>query len=172
MAEMAEMAEMSEMSEMGAFPEGGDDSEASSGYDWTGLLPEALTEIFRRLPFEDRLRVVPQVCKSWNAASYDPACWTVVDMEPWFHRRTEEDYWWEFECEATVDHLVKTVVDRSCGQLRELRTMHVSDTAIDYIAERCVPVRCVSLIMPWRLLKCHPMLSMHIDRPGRPLLTH
>ncbi|CAM6107869.1 unnamed protein product [Calypogeia fissa] len=115
-----------------------DSSEAATSMnDWAELIPEALTEIFRRLPFEDRLRVVPQVCKSWNEASYNPACWTVVDMEPWFIKKTEEDYWWEFDCESKVDHLVKLVVDRSCGQLRELRTMHVSDMAIDYIAERC-----------------------------------
>ncbi|KAL2612659.1 hypothetical protein R1flu_024351 [Riccia fluitans] len=104
---------------------------------WADLLEEALGEVFSRLPFEERLKTVPLVCKKWRRASYNPQCWRKLDMDGWFQKRTEEDYWFEFECESKVEFLVKQVVDRSCGQLLELRTMHCSDASIEYIADRC-----------------------------------
>ncbi|CAM6086615.1 unnamed protein product [Calypogeia fissa] len=98
---------------------------------------DLLAEVFSRLPFEERMRTVPLVCKAWRNAACDPTCWRIVDMEGWLERRIQEDMWWEFECELRVEFLIKKIVDRSCGQLRELRTMHCSDGAIEYIADRC-----------------------------------
>ncbi|KAL3680398.1 hypothetical protein R1sor_023354 [Riccia sorocarpa] len=112
---------------------------------WTNLLDEALGEVFSRLPFEERLRTVPLVCKNWRRASYDPQCWRKVDMNSWFQKRTEEDYWFEFECESKIDFFIKQVVDRSCGQLSELRTMHCSDASIEYIADRCPSLRVLAI---------------------------
>lgn len=97
---------------------------------------DLLAEVFSRLPFEDRMRTVPLVCKAWRSASSDPTCWRIVDMDGWFEKRVQDDIWWEFECEPRVEFLVKKIVDQSCGQLRELRTMHCSDGAIEYIADR------------------------------------
>ncbi|CAM6081623.1 unnamed protein product [Calypogeia fissa] len=108
------------------------------GRDWAKLVPEILTEVFQRLPFEDRLKVVPLVCKSWNEASWNPQCWTVVDMEPWLKRKTSEDSWWgfDFENHLKVCHLIKVVTGRSCGQIRHLRTMALAQTAADSVARR------------------------------------
>ncbi|CAM6083906.1 unnamed protein product [Calypogeia fissa] len=108
------------------------------GRDWAKLVPEILTEVFQRLPFEDRLKVVPLVCKSWNEASWNPQCWTVVDMEPWLKRKTSEDSWWgfDFENHFKVTHLIKVVTGRSCGQIRHLRTMALAQTSVDCIATR------------------------------------
>ncbi|CAM6083903.1 unnamed protein product [Calypogeia fissa] len=108
------------------------------GRDWAKLVPEILTEVFQRLPFEERLKVVPLVCKSWNEASWNPQCWTVVDMEPWLKRKTSEDAWWgfDFENHLKVSHLIKVVTSRSRGQIRYLRTMALAQTAADSIARR------------------------------------
>ncbi|CAM6081495.1 unnamed protein product [Calypogeia fissa] len=110
-----------------------------SGRDWANLVPEVLTEIFRRLPFEDRLAVVPPVCKSWNGASWLPACWIEVDMEPWLLKKASEDSWWVFDHESylKVRHLMRQVTRRSGGQIRHLRTIPLSKIAADRLAERC-----------------------------------
>ncbi|CAM6081625.1 unnamed protein product [Calypogeia fissa] len=108
------------------------------GRDWAKLVPEILTEVFQMLPFEDRLKVVPLVCKSWNEASWNPQCWTVVDMEPWLKRKTSEDSWWgfDFENHFKATHLIKVVLGRSCGQIRHLRTMALAQSAADSMARR------------------------------------
>ncbi|CAM6084155.1 unnamed protein product [Calypogeia fissa] len=106
--------------------------------DPTRLGETLLAEIFKRLPFEERLTIVPLVCKTWRDASHDPTCWRNVDMNGWFKHRAEEDFMWEFEfeCEDEMEFYIKKVVDRSCGQLTELQTMHCSDSAIEYLAEK------------------------------------
>ncbi|BBN12549.1 hypothetical protein MPTK1_5g21020 [Marchantia polymorpha subsp. ruderalis] len=104
---------------------------------WATLISEALAEVFVRLPFEERLRTVPLVCKGWRRASFDPACWRNVDMEPWFKAKSEVDYGWEWECQEEMEYLVRLVVDRSHGQLRQLRTMLCTNDSVEYIAERC-----------------------------------
>lgn len=124
--------------------DGADDQEQTSDL-WSNLIPEALAEVFSRLPFEERLRTVPLVCKGWRDASREPACWRFVDVEAWFQKRVEEDYWWDFDCEPTMETLVMKVVDKSCGQLRELRTRHCTDPAIEYIAERCPSLTVLSI---------------------------
>ncbi|CAM6083904.1 unnamed protein product [Calypogeia fissa] len=108
------------------------------GRDWAKLVPEILTEVFQRLPFEERLKVAPLVCKSWNEASWNPQCWTVVDMEPWLKRKTSEDAWWgfDFQNHRKVCHLIRVVTSRSCGQIRYLRTVVLAQTAADSIARR------------------------------------
>ncbi|CAM6081909.1 unnamed protein product [Calypogeia fissa] len=120
-------------------PDDHQDCVASQSWnDWANLVPEVLTDIFRRVPFEDRLSVAPLVCKSWNVASWLPACWTVVDMEPWFRKKASEDSWWVFDYENHVKicHLIKVVTGRSCGQISQLRTMALSKTAADDLANR------------------------------------
>lgn len=146
-------------------------------YSPSGSLPqELLAEVFGRLPFEERLQVVPQVCKSWQTASHDSECWVVVDMDPWIHKKSDIDLTWEYRCEAKLDYLVKTVVDRSCGKLRELRTMYISDSSVDYIAGRCVFIFnptvflmlfCQGFSTPWDLpsfLGKQEVLALHLAK--------
>lgn len=104
---------------------------------WANLNPDALAEVFSRLPFEDRMKTLPMVCKGWSTVSSYPICWRYLDTQDWFQKRAEKDYLWEFESEATVEKLVMMAVDKSRGQLREVRTRHCSDAAVDYIADRC-----------------------------------
>ncbi|KAG6551317.1 hypothetical protein Mapa_007103 [Marchantia paleacea] len=105
--------------------------------DWSILLDEALAEIFQRLPLPERLQVVPMVCKNWKKVACDPTSWRVIDMVPWIQQKMDAECMWEYDCEPVVDRLVKILVDRSRGLLRELRTMYVSDDAIEYMADRC-----------------------------------
>lgn len=112
---------------------------------WADLSSDALREVFTRLPFEERLRIVPLVCKGWREATMDPACWRNIDMEGWFEARVAADYWWEFECEPVIERLVKTAVDWSCGQLEVLRTKHCTDAALDYLADRCLSLSVLSI---------------------------
>lgn len=121
------------------------DSASSSGAaganetpSWAKLNPDALAEIFCRVPFEDRMRTLPLVCKGWRNASSYPACWRYLDMLDWFQKRAEKDYLWEFESESAVENVIMKAVDKSCGQLRLLRTKNCSDAAINYIADRSV----------------------------------
>jgi hypothetical protein len=94
------------------------------------LIREALLgEVFKLLPFEERLQSVPLECKSWRKVSLDPACWTHVDMNGWFTKRVRSDLTglWEFDfsCDDEVEFCIKRVVDLSAGKLRELQTMRV-----------------------------------------------
>ncbi|KAL2649358.1 hypothetical protein R1flu_017486 [Riccia fluitans] len=104
---------------------------------WASLMNELLADVFVRLPFEERLKTVPLVCKAWKTASHDPHCWRDVDMEPWIKAKSETNYGWEFDCKEELEDVVKVVVDRSQGQLRRLRTMFCSNESVQYIAENC-----------------------------------
>ncbi|CAM6090785.1 unnamed protein product [Calypogeia fissa] len=110
---------------------------ANQGPAWANLNPDALAEVFSRLPFEDRMRTLPLVCKGWRNASSYPVCWMYLDFQDWFQKRADKDYLWEFDSEPTVERLVMKAVDMSGGQLRELRTRYCTDAAVDYIADRC-----------------------------------
>lgn len=107
---------------------------------WADLTYEALVEIFKRLDFEDLYLSVPLVCKAWCRASMDSACWERVNMEDCFRKREETSMWWEPSFEKKMDYMVKLVVDRSRGNLRELSTRHCSNAALCYLATRCVPI--------------------------------
>ncbi|KAL2650394.1 hypothetical protein R1flu_018522 [Riccia fluitans] len=104
---------------------------------WASLMSELLSDVFGRLPFEERLTTVPLVCKAWRTASLETACWRNVDMEPWINAKSEMDYGWEFDCKEELEAVVKLVVDRSHGHLRQLRTMYCSNESVRYIAENC-----------------------------------
>lgn len=122
--------------------------DTNGGRDDSSLIGEVLlAQVFKWLPFEERLTTVPLVCKSWRSASFDPSCWRVVDMNGWFKKRVDDDFMWEFEfdCEDEMEFYIKKVVDRSCGQITELQTMHCSDGAVEYLAERCPNLTVLSI---------------------------
>ncbi|KAL3685969.1 hypothetical protein R1sor_003991 [Riccia sorocarpa] len=104
---------------------------------WASLMNELLADVFVRLPFEERLTTIPLVCKGWKRATHEPACWRNVDMEPWLRAKCERTYDWEFGCSKELEPVVKLVVDRSKGQLRQLRTIFCSSKSVQYIAKNC-----------------------------------
>ncbi|BFI32173.1 protein MpFBW2 [Marchantia polymorpha subsp. ruderalis] len=94
---------------------------------WAEMLPETLVEVMRRLPSRELLQTVPQVCKAWRKASLDPACWQVVDLKDWCISAGGGEI---------VDRMVKLVVSRSCGGIRELRVTNLdSDASLHYLAQ-------------------------------------
>lgn len=113
-----------------------DNSTVSETPDWADLTHEALVEIFKKLGFEDRYLAVARVCKAWRRAAEDAGCCEDVDMSGAFAARQESRRWWQSDFEKKVDHMVMTLVDRSAGRLRELRTSHCSDVALTYVAQR------------------------------------
>ncbi|KAL3686985.1 hypothetical protein R1sor_013294 [Riccia sorocarpa] len=78
---------------------------------WAELSADTLVEVFKWLPVKDRLRIVPQVCKAWRKASFDPGCWRVVDLKEWCRDNVA----------GNIDRMVALVVGRSCGGIQELR---------------------------------------------------
>lgn len=67
-------------------------------------------------------------------------------MEPAFALRPESPSWWLHPFETRMDRIVKLVVDRSCGRLRELRTRHCSDSSILNLAARCPHIEKLALV--------------------------
>uniref|UniRef100_A0A453PMK3 F-box domain-containing protein n=1 Tax=Aegilops tauschii subsp. strangulata TaxID=200361 RepID=A0A453PMK3_AEGTS len=54
---------------------------------WEELLPDALELVFRNLPLQEVLTVVPRVCKSWGRVVAGPYCWQEIDIEEWSQQR-------------------------------------------------------------------------------------
>ncbi|OAE23773.1 hypothetical protein AXG93_2114s1000 [Marchantia polymorpha subsp. ruderalis] len=101
---------------------------------WAEMLPETLVEVMRRLPSRELLKTVPQVCKAWRKASLDPACWQVVDLKVWCNSVKV----WRVSAGGgeIVERMVKLVVSRSCGGIRELRVTNLdSDASLHYLAQ-------------------------------------
>eukprot|EP01018_Ginkgo_biloba_P030166 Gb_15191 [translate_table: standard] len=103
---------------------------------WAEMLPEALVVVFRKLSLQDMFMTVPLVCSSWHKASLDPLCWERIDLRDWASdfANSPED----------VERMVKLIVDRSCGRLREFSLCdYGTDTMLHYIAERCNFLKCL-----------------------------
>lgn len=60
--------------------------EASDFQNWDELIPDALGLIFINLSFEERVTLIPRVCKSWAKAVTEPYCWQEIDVEEWSSR--------------------------------------------------------------------------------------
>ncbi|KAL2628984.1 hypothetical protein R1flu_013670 [Riccia fluitans] len=48
---------------------------------WDEMPLDALVQVFKRLPVEDRLQTIPQICKAWRKATFDPGCCQFVDLK-------------------------------------------------------------------------------------------
>ncbi|KAL3686978.1 hypothetical protein R1sor_013287 [Riccia sorocarpa] len=93
---------------------------------WAEMLPETLVEVFKRLPLKDRLQTVPQICKSWRKASFDPGCWQFVNLKEWCMSQNGE----------VIDRMVKLAVERSCGSIQELHVTNLnSDASLQFLAQ-------------------------------------
>ncbi|GAB2217161.1 hypothetical protein Drorol1_Dr00000326 [Drosera rotundifolia] len=93
---------------------------------WEDLLPDALGLIIKKLPLQEILTVIPRVCKSWTRAVQGPYCWQKIDI-----------YEWSTECvPEQLDRMLRLLIGRSCGSLRELHVACVNDDRLfSFIAE-------------------------------------
>ncbi|BFI36790.1 hypothetical protein MARPO_0106s0003 [Marchantia polymorpha] len=78
----------------------------------------ALEEIINHVPLEDKLRVVPLVCKAWRDASRSPASWRTVDLTTW-----TRDRWIRHDdrlSDEAQQSIIQHFLDLSGSQLREI----------------------------------------------------
>jgi len=116
------------------------------GPDWTDLTRECLLDIFSRLNMEERFTGPMMVCKTWMNACKEPSLNSVFDLEPQFQSLPTSNSWlWCPQFEENIDSLLRAVVDRSEGGLKEIRVRHCTNRSISYVAERCpnLEVLCV-----------------------------
>ncbi|GBG87087.1 hypothetical protein CBR_g44543 [Chara braunii] len=69
--------------------QGRGDSSKSSGWEtgWNQLPVEVMTFIFSLLPAEERLYVLPMVCRLWRSIALRPECFREADLEDWSEKR-------------------------------------------------------------------------------------
>ncbi|XP_057533456.1 F-box protein FBW2 [Amaranthus tricolor] len=101
--------------------------EESETRQWDELIPDALGLIFKKLPLEDILTVIPRVCKAWGKAVQGPYCWQEIDI----------DDEWSIDCASEkLDRMLRLLITRSSGSLRKLRVSCVNnDDTFAFIAE-------------------------------------
>ncbi|TXG52758.1 hypothetical protein EZV62_021927 [Acer yangbiense] len=93
---------------------------------WDELIPDALGLIFRNLPLQEVLTVIPRVCKSWSKAVAGPYCWQEIDVEEWSNR-CKPDH---------LDRILQLLITRSSGSLRKLCVSGLrSNMMFTFIAE-------------------------------------
>ncbi|KAG6503188.1 hypothetical protein ZIOFF_035499 [Zingiber officinale] len=56
-------------------------AEGSDARAWEELIPDALSLIFRNLPLQEILTVIPRVCKSWSRVVLGPYYWQKIDID-------------------------------------------------------------------------------------------
>lgn len=101
--------------------------EAADFRDWKDLLPDLQGAIFTHLSLEERLSIVPSVCKSWASTLAGPYCWQEIDLEEWCNQ-TEPD---------KIDRMLVLLITRSLGSLRKLTVSCVqSEKTFTFIAEK------------------------------------
>ncbi|XP_074265501.1 F-box protein FBW2-like [Silene latifolia] len=95
--------------------------EGGSDYrQWDEMIPDALGIIFKKLPLEDILTVIPRVCKSWGKAVQGPYCWQEIDIDEWSSVCQPEN----------VDRMLRLLITRSYGSLRKLNVSRVNNDQI------------------------------------------
>ena len=94
---------------------------------WDELIPDALGVIFTNLSLQERVTVIPRVCKSWAKAVTGPYCWQEIDIKEWSSRCQPDQ----------LDRIVEMLITRSCGSLRKLCVSGLQTERIfTFIAEK------------------------------------
>ncbi|CAA6658845.1 unnamed protein product [Spirodela intermedia] len=100
------------------------------------MIPDALGLIFRKLPLEDVLTVVPSVCKSWRRAVAGPYCWQEIDIDQWCQGCNPE----------LIGRMLQMLIPRSSGSLRRLCVSGILDDQVfHYIADNAGSLRALEL---------------------------
>lgn len=101
--------------------------EACDFRSWDELIPDALGVIFTNLSLQERVTVIPRVCKSWAKAVTGPYCWQEIDIEEWGNRCQPDQF----------DQMLEMLITRSCGSLRKLCVSGLQTERIfTFIAEK------------------------------------
>ncbi|KAK9999374.1 hypothetical protein SO802_018977 [Lithocarpus litseifolius] len=96
------------------------------GGKWESLNPEILALIFTRLSAEERVGVLPVVCKSFAACVHGPYCWAEIDIDQWCRKMDRTGF--------QVDSAVRRLVRRTRGTVRRLSAFKVGDPGFAYVA--------------------------------------
>lgn len=103
------------MGELGAFRE------------WEEMLPDALGLVFRNLPLEEVLTVIPRVCKSWGRAVAGPYMWQDINLEEWSERVKPDE----------LERLLRVLLARSCGSVQRIAVSGLpTDALFSLIADK------------------------------------
>ncbi|KAF7140125.1 hypothetical protein RHSIM_Rhsim06G0079500 [Rhododendron simsii] len=104
---------------------------------WDELIPDALGLIFQNLSLQEKLAVVPRVCKSWGKVIAGPYCWQDIDIEDWSNMAEPEP--------DTVDRLLRMLIARS-SPLRKLCVAELqNDLMFSFIAEHASSLQTLRL---------------------------
>ncbi|KAK8672949.1 hypothetical protein V6N13_111306 [Hibiscus sabdariffa] len=103
---------------------------------WDELLPDALGLIFKNLPLEEILTVIPRVCKSWQRAVSGPYCWQDIDIEQWSQ-----------QCRPGIlDRMLQMLITRSSGSLHKLCVTGLPNgQSFSFIADNAKSLRTLQL---------------------------
>nr|ACL53531.1 unknown [Zea mays] len=94
---------------------------------WEELLPDALGLIFRNLPLQEVLTVLPRVCKSWGRVVAGPYCWQEIDIEEWSQQQSKPEQ---------IGRMVELLVGRSGGSCRRISVSGLPcDPLFSFIAD-------------------------------------
>jgi hypothetical protein len=96
---------------------------------WEELLPDALGLVFRNLPLQEVLTVVPRVCKSWGRVVSGPYCWQQIDIEDWSQQKQSQP--------EQLVRMVEMLLRRSSGSCRRLSVSGLpSDPLFSFIGDQ------------------------------------
>ncbi|PON90919.1 F-box domain containing protein [Trema orientale] len=152
---------------------------------WDELIPETLALIFRNLSLQDKLTVIPSVCKSWRRVVREPYCKQEIEIEGFSWR-------WRLE---TLHRLLQMLLIRSSGLLhtlsvcvlhneqsfsliadhaKSLRTLKIpeskiSDSIVEQVAPRKISDSIVEQVAP-RLSTLSYLDVSHCKNIGAPAL--
>ncbi|XP_022774987.1 F-box protein FBW2-like [Durio zibethinus] len=103
---------------------------------WDELIPDALGLIFKNLSLQEKLTVIPRVCKSWHRAVTGPYCWQDIDIEHWSQQCRPE----------TLDRMLQMLITRSSGSLRKLCVTGLpTDRSFSFIADNAKSLQTLRL---------------------------
>ncbi|CAL0335039.1 unnamed protein product [Lupinus luteus] len=93
--------------------------------------------IFTKLSLEERLIVVPCVCKSWAEVIIGSYCWQEIDLGNW-SRCCDPD---------KIDRMLKMLITRSSGSLKKLRVFEVqTERTFTFVVENARSLKMLRLI--------------------------
>ncbi|KAF1889345.1 hypothetical protein Lal_00024669 [Lupinus albus] len=93
---------------------------------WDKLIPDLQGVIFTNLSLQEKLTIVPSVCKSWASTVAGPYCWKEINIEEWSNQ-TEPD---------KIDRMLEMLITRSSGSLRKLTVSCIqTEKMFTFIAE-------------------------------------
>ncbi|KAK6939250.1 hypothetical protein RJ641_028781 [Dillenia turbinata] len=95
---------------------------------WAELPADILAAIMNKVPLEEKLGVVPSLCKSWGKAVMDPCSWKIVDLEKFSLEHADDS--------AMVERMLRFLLNRSSGCLRNLYIARLeNDSLFSLVAE-------------------------------------